>query len=208
MTKHHIDVKAALPHLTHVAHHDGGVPAVNIDTAASAHVAEHAWSPRGFGGGGAPAAPADRTVAARTTDKTGVINNDQISFTPLPTGQASNRFLHFGSPNFNMTAADAAGIQSGQSGATVIADRTGTQVGRPQAGTAGSNALYDPKQKVGDLVQSGQFKDGTKDASDKDYVALKPGEVPKVSVTYENKDSNPQPPPPKPNYIVGKDGTV
>lgn len=78
------------------------------------------------------------------------------------------------------------------------------------AGTTSAEAApkLDPKLKQADLVQAGLIKDGTAHTSDKDYQALKPGETPKISVVYENKDAHTNPPPPKPNYIVDKQGNI
>ncbi|HEY9772674.1 MAG TPA: hypothetical protein V6C81_02570 [Planktothrix sp.] len=64
----------------------------------------------------------------------------------------------------------------------------------------------DAKKSVADLMHDGTFTDATKDASEKSYQKLKPGESPKISVTYENKDKNAHQP--APNYVVGKDGSV
>jgi hypothetical protein len=82
----------------------------------------------------------------------------------------------------------------------------GQAVGR-EAKINGATSIDDLAKRTGnDAI----FVNKTSDANDRAQASesLKPGEIPKISVVYENQTPNADPPPPKPDFIVKKDGTI
>lgn len=80
--------------------------------------------------------------------------------------------------------------------------------------TAGREAKINGATSIEDLVKrqgnDAIFVNKQSDANDQSQASekLKPGETPKISVVYENQSPNADPPPPKPDFIVKKDGTI
>ncbi|CAN5141892.1 hypothetical protein BH10CYA1_BH10CYA1_37900 [soil metagenome] len=127
---------------------------------------------------------------------------DHVVITPLGT-KSSITDRHMDIPPFNIgllakdevpqkpagqqhTPGEAAGREAKINGSTSIEDLVKRQ---------GNDAIFVNKQSdANDKLQ----------ASEK----LKPGETPKISVVYENQTPNADPPAPKPDFIVKKDGTI
>jgi hypothetical protein len=99
-------------------------------------------------------------------------------------------------------------------GAPSDASKTASDAGKKGDGATGGGASagdgLDAKKSVSDLIKSGVFKDKTDGVEGKDYKSLDDmkRQAPEITVAYENKDKNADPPPPRPNYIVRKDGTI
>lgn len=129
---------------------------------------------------------------------------DHVVITPLGT-KSSIAERHMDIPPFNLgllakdevpaktadqsqqrTAGETAGREAKINGATSIEDLIKRQ---------GNDAIFVNKQSdANDQLQSGE--------------KLKPGDTPKISVVYENRSPDADPPPPKPDFIVKKDGTI
>jgi hypothetical protein len=162
-----------------------------------------------------------RTAAGGGTLTNGAVDHQGRVIAAAATAPLVN-FINFGvGDNAVQRTAAGGGVGDPQLLAQAKVPASGDQqLGRPVTAkpndgqlTGGSPApetapRLDPKLKQSELVQAGLIKDATAQNPDQGYQALKPGETPKVSVVYENKDSHPNPPPPKPNYIVDKQGNI
>jgi hypothetical protein len=102
-----------------------------------------------------------------------------------------------------------------------MALRASDQIPAKTAGTTtqhsageGREAKINGATPVGDILQrtgsDAIFANKQSDANDQLHAGdvLKPGETPKISVVYQNQDTNVSPPPSAPDFVVKKDGTV
>ena len=133
-----------------------------------------------------PSHPTDHVVITPLGTKSSIADRQSLDIPPFNIGLLAKDEVPAKPAGQEHTPGEAAGREAKINGATSVDDvlkRTG------------NDAIFVNKQSdANDQLH----------ASDK----LKPGETPKISVVYENQTPNADPPPPKPDFVVKKDGTI
>jgi hypothetical protein len=128
---------------------------------------------------------------------------DHVIITPLSAKTDTYERTSLSIPPFNL------GLLASDS----VPAKAEVPTGQQSAG-AGREAKINGATSVGDLLKrtgsDAIFVDKQSDANDSLHAAdkLKPGETPKISVVYQNQDTNVNPPPPQPDFVVKKDGSI
>jgi hypothetical protein len=133
-----------------------------------------------------PAHPTDHVVITPIGTQRSVFDRTQLDIPPFNIGLLASHEVAAKPEPQQGTPGQAVGREAKINGATSIDDL---------AKRTGNDAIFVNK---------------TSDANDRAQASesLKPGEIPKISVVYENQTPNADPPPPKPDFIVKKDGTI
>lgn len=127
----------------------------------------------------------------------GLFARDAVDAKPAQqTGDGAQQSTNGGRPGSDVSprTSDAAQQTPGQAAGREAKINGATSIDELARRTGNDAIFVDKRSEANDRVQAAE--------------ALKPGETPKISVVYENRTPDADPPPPKPDFIIKKDGTI